>query len=356
MSKQQSEFTEVTSVLDGDYLGLWRPSNPVGNKNLKILKENLLAGLGSSVTTLTKSVILTHITNKTVIVNGGGIIWINNVADLGYMVEVAHDGINISPQGLAGFYNADYQKVGDYTGVLALTTHAVTSKKGVWSAARESDVVTGDVFIWNGLHYQCINAANVNGTSPDGRPSAYTLLPKSGAGAGDRYGYIIEWDWITYDIVNDAIMTRADRRGNSVNGADAVIGFQFGNGNCNNNTVANDSFFLVLNALETATVIGNTILGGSQPDLTGFSGSFQVNMLNNSGLTAVNASGQVNGNQIFNCSPNLNGQSGNVENNFIHASTIDLTNNTGNITACEARMKTLNYSGNSSNKNLTDLP
>jgi len=129
--------------------------------------------------------------------------------------------------GFGQFLNADWQNVGDYSGVLAITGVPFTANIGQWYVALEGTAVDGDVVIYNCLHYQVIDAAAFAGTAPDVTPLAYTLLPKATANTG----YILEVDEIEFDFVPDWLQYRADKRGNTYRYSqsyDAIILTPFG--------------------------------------------------------------------------------------------------------------------------------
>jgi len=113
--------------------------------------------------------------------------------------------------GFGQFLNADWQNVGVYTGVFALTGVAFTANIGQWYAGIEGTAIDGDVVIWNCLHYQVTDAAAFAGTDPAATPLAYTLLPKATA----NMGYITEVDQIEFVFVDDWLQYRADKRGNT---------------------------------------------------------------------------------------------------------------------------------------------
>jgi len=113
--------------------------------------------------------------------------------------------------GFGQFLNADWQNVGVYTGVFALTGVAFTANIGQWYAGIEGTAIDGDVVIWNCLHYQVTDAAAFAGTDPAATPLAYTLLPKATA----NMGYITEVDQIEFVFVDDWLQYRADKQGNT---------------------------------------------------------------------------------------------------------------------------------------------
>ena len=95
------------------------------------------------------------------------------------------DENHISLSGWGGFLNPDYQCQGDYSGVEALTGVPLTNTcEGVWYTLFESEYSTGDIVIWNGIHYQIIDWDAVDGNSPDINSTAYQILPKTLPGMG----------------------------------------------------------------------------------------------------------------------------------------------------------------------------
>jgi hypothetical protein len=67
----------------------------------------------------------------------------------------------------------------------------------------------GKVVIWNQLHFEVVDYASFNGTSPDGNTFSYTSLNKT-----TTNGYIEEWDKVKYDIDTNSFGLRSDKRGN----------------------------------------------------------------------------------------------------------------------------------------------
>ena len=91
-------------------------------------------------------------------------------------------------------------------------------------AAGSPTVVQGDVVIWNLLHWQLTDAAQLDGTNPATNTAAYTLLDK----ATYPETYITAWDVSEFDFLNNKITRRKDLRGNIAEG-DNVSKFTFGN-------------------------------------------------------------------------------------------------------------------------------
>jgi len=173
---------------------------------------------------------------------------ISDKADAGIVLQ-ALETKELSLHGSAVFLVPDYQLVGNYSG----TPLAFGTNFGVWYTAVEASLNAGDVVIYNGLMYQCISAAALNGTEPGVNTLAYSLLSKS-----TTNGYIKEVDFVIYDFVADVIVNRKDKRNNSVNNNYAA--FQWGNDLTRYNTVENSALFENLNSRGT---IYNNYLGNS---------------------------------------------------------------------------------------------
>jgi hypothetical protein len=194
-------------------------------------------------------------------------------ADLG-IILTAISANEISLHGDGGFYNPDFQDVGDYSGVAVITGIAAGSRLGILSDWTAIPAV-GSIVIWNGLHYQLVTLVGFDGTPPDTNP-AYTVLPKPtpgmGIGASD-VGYIEEWDTIEFDFANDWLQYRADKRGNTFAyskatddiifglGYSAIIDFQWGNTTkCFGNNISQSS---ISNLNTPGSIFGNTLNSGS---------------------------------------------------------------------------------------------
>ena len=133
----------------------------------------------------------------------------------------------------------------------------------------------GKVVIWNQLHWEVIDYASFDGTSPDGNTFSYTSLDKT-----TTNGYIEEWDKVKYDIDTNSFGLRSDKRGNRL----TTNNFPWG---------SND----VLNVVsETSTnnicvVISSDNGGGYGGSLSGFSDSIIVggacNTIQNTDCAAI---------------------------------------------------------------------
>lgn len=207
--------------------------------------------------------------------------------------------------GLGGkgtFLNADWQAVGDYTGVVGVTGIAFGTQLFQWYAGIEATAVNGDVVIWDCLHYQVTDDAAFAGTDPAATPLAYTLLPKATA----NVGYVQEVDEIEFDFPNDWLQYRADKRGNRLLytsfdeagfGFTALNLFQWGN----DAWIYNVVFGGWIDQLNFAGTIDGNILEkyGVIESNTGVGGSITANQIgsycsiSNNDLDAAYISGNV---------------------------------------------------------------
>jgi hypothetical protein len=134
--------------------------------------------------------------------------------------------------GTVVFLNPDFQSVGVYTGVVGLTGVAYTSTQGVWNLTDEAGYTDGMVCFYDGFHYQVTDNTLFDGLPPDNGINGYTLLAKTDADVG----YIVEADYVEYDLVTDFFLRRRDKRGNDVIG-NSIFDFQWGRDVVENNTI-----------------------------------------------------------------------------------------------------------------------
>ena len=196
-----------------------------------------------------------------------------------------------TPQ-LSGWYNAqnpDFQDIGVYSAVFALTGIAKGTNWRVYTAALEAGGADGDIYFWNGLIYQLTNLAGTDNTTPDTNP-AYTVLPQ-----GVTYGYIAQRYFCLYDFATDTITEIADN-GNPVNtmGLNGISNFQFGNNNVYGCTSLNGQF-LIVNSRALLLNYIDMIGGGGIVISNDFTGHL-------SGVTFINSSMNIIGaNQLTGC-------------------------------------------------------
>jgi len=201
-------------------------------------------------------------------------------------------GININSkttvQGSGYFLNADYQKIGNYSTVVGFN-----SALGLWSSTI-SPVTIGDCVVYNNYNYK--NLTGVWGTSPNTDLVNWQILPKLVTN-----GYILEIDFIKYNINSNLILFRADSRGNEVDLFTKALGqpntlldFQWGRANTQFNKVTGQSelFFTNSNAnikyniINSSTLRDSSITGGRQ-------GEINKNTIINSSITLNSTFGSV---------------------------------------------------------------
>ncbi len=211
----------------------------------------------------------------------GQFIIINDKADLGLRLFVETNN-TFSLDGTGLFLNPDFQNVGDYSGVFAVTGVAYGATIGIWTGAGESGTSDGDVVFWGGLHYQVTDSGAFDGTTdPASNTAAYTVLSKTDA----NVGYRLEADYIDYNFSSDLIMCRKDKRYNEVHNYSSSSGFQFGN----NTTIRNIAYGDFYNVNSLALIIAsNYIDNGVTIDVNSFvPGSFVINNKIYAGATTV---------------------------------------------------------------------
>jgi hypothetical protein len=220
----------------------------------------------------------------------------------------------------AGFFqNADYQGVGNYSGV-----PSYVANKGTWESG--GIYVVGDVVIYNNLQY--VNITGLNGGDPEVATTDWTFLPKatqSWINTSTR-GYITEIDIIKYDSSTNKITYREDIRFNRIDNnlqfysvfKEAFYVFQWGNNRVARNTVQNESYFdCINNARVLASASLTTIYGNS--------------LLNFALLTLINnLGGAFDNNNILGASTIDIINSGSFGNNLLYFSTLDI-NNAGDL-------------------------
>jgi hypothetical protein len=255
---------------------------------------------------------------------------ISNRADLG-IVLIATDTNSLSLAGSAGFFNADFQSLGDYSGVTGFGVQL-----GVWHAALTPSI--GDVVIYNCLHYR--NQTGVVGTAPSGDAVNWSLLSKI-----STHGYIEEWDDIGFDFSNDWMCWRQDKRTNRIAedhayevvhgfGTNYIEFFQWGNDNVYSNQTF-DGALLCLN--NRGSIAGNYVYALGYLDLTDNTGNCSDNYLygesqvycsDNSGLILANYVAEL-------CNIILTTNTGNFSfNNIQQQCFITATDNEGSIERC----------------------
>jgi hypothetical protein len=156
------------------------------------------------------------------------------------------------------FLNADYQAVGNYSGVTGFV-----AQLGVWTPSLAP--VLNDVCIWNNRHYKNLTGAN-GVTNPTTDNVNWGVLPLQ-----LNNGYISVVDSVVYSYSSNRIVYRVDVFGNEVErtiigGLNSLNVFSWGNNNVRQNKVLGDSFFNICNNLTLTPneSIFNNNLSGSR--------------------------------------------------------------------------------------------
>jgi hypothetical protein len=198
---------------------------------------------GASVISLTNAQMLALISASNVV--AGQFYLINDaIYTNGGVVVQGVSNNKISLQGSAFFLNADYQSVGNYSGVSGFV-----SALGLWSTDTVP-VSIGDCVVWNNLNYK--NLTGAWGTAPNTDVVNWVVLTKSVTN-----GYILEVDFIKYNAQNNKIFYRADARGNEVELAELTINsltaFQWGRNVVTRNIVSSQGYMDCTNSYCTFT-------------------------------------------------------------------------------------------------------
>lgn len=160
--------------------------------------------------------------------------------DGGVLVQAVNNNTPPSVNGIGLHLVADYQGVGNYSGVVGFAAW-----KNIWCLPA-IPVAIGDVVVWNNLHYK--NLTGVWGTAPDGDAVNWQVLPKS-----TTNGYILECDFVRYNVNINSIIYRADKRQNEVDayadprGVNLLL-FQWGRNLCVGNKLRGASLFVTTNS------------------------------------------------------------------------------------------------------------
>ena len=240
------------------------------------------------------------------------------------VTAITTNKVSLTGQGI--FFNADYQAVGNYSGI-----PTYNSNLGVWDSTLLP--VIGDVVIWSNFMY--LNTTGVNGATNPGLDAVnWQLIPYS-----ITKGYILEVDTIEYQQATNYIITRTDRRLNTVERAvptlvNSLNRFMWGNDTVLNNSVIKFSCFDVCNSLVKSTV-SNNIIVGSEFTLGTVNNPCSVesiygNDIANSSISFIDSCKTFNVNTVSQSAITSTTNDGNIDSNTITTeSAIILTLNSG---------------------------
>ena len=209
---------------------------------------------------------------------------------------------SISTSGWGYFLNADYQGVGDYSGVSGFV-----ADEWIWNAGTTYSI--GDVVIWNNRHYK--NITGTNGGSPSTTPADWSLLSKS-----TTNGYIAETDLVIYNPNTNKVIHRWDKRNNEaefVSGTtDNVLAyFQWGRDACMNNKI-----------------LGYSNVSGMVNSPCSFNYNFLMNSTFSDATTTTYLLGYFQNNYLVNGTISVTGYNNNqISNNYVENGTFTIFQN-----------------------------
>ena len=185
----------------------------------------------TGIVSLTNSQLLALISSNLIVVGQEYLVTDAEFTDGG--IIILGSSINsVAKDGHSFHLNADYQAVGNYSGVSGFQ-----SQIGLWGF--NDTPVIGDIVIWNNLHYKNLTGINTS-NAPSFDFANWELLTKS-----ETNGYILEIDFSLYDEINNRLISRQDKLKNNVEFSfDSVeIAYSFDNFQWGNNVVNNNKIF-----------------------------------------------------------------------------------------------------------------
>lgn len=263
-------------------------------------------GSGASLISVTNAQLLTLISTSSIIAGQFYLVTDALYSDGGVIVQGAIANQSTTVNGSGIFLNADYQATGVYSGV---TSPPYLNNLGIWyeTSTAPAGFGVGSVCIYNNRMYICVSPATptwwngVSGSNPSTDNTNWQILTKSAT-----TGYITEVDQVRYDITNNRVIYRADKRGNEVDlyitgGTNSLTYFQWGRATVINNKLVGNSYFNCQNSFCSfnGNVCTNGIIADVTPYSVGGSGSFNKNNVTNSSLSVTVANrGTIEGNNI----------------------------------------------------------
>ena len=306
-----------------DFVGSNITATNIGNAVTVSVTNNFVTLTFAQLTNLINT--NTVVTNQAYLVTDA--IFGSSPAILTSIVVVGITNNRVSEQGQGIFYNADYQLVGNYSGVSGFVANL-----GLWSAALLP--VLGDVVIWNNFHY--VNITGLNGLV---NPSA-DLVNWQFLSYSTTKGYILEVDTISYDQFSNQIMNRTDIRKNVVDrgvqgGFNSFNGFPWGNSKVFDNKILGNSCAKVMNCNIGDEFSENEIFNSSliigDTNIQGQCSFFKGNRYSNSNSHFITKASNFQYNIINTSNFDSQNNEGNILNNQIHYCLISLTNNLGDF-------------------------
>jgi hypothetical protein len=208
----------VTSIIAGTGITVNQPTGDV-----------TVSAIGTGLISLTNAALLALISAGTVVAGQEYLVTDATWTD-GGIVLTGTSTTSVASDGHSFHLNADYQGVGNYSGVAGFQ-----SNLRLWSIA-ETPVI-GDVVIWDNLHYLSLTGVNTS-NAPSTDPTNWSVLAKSVTN-----GYILEIDFSIYDKTLNRIISRQDKRNNIVEFSFTGDIFSFDNFQWGNDVVTNNKIF-----------------------------------------------------------------------------------------------------------------
>lgn len=242
--------------------------------------------------------LITEINNSTLIKGA-----FYRVTDAPYVIDLTLQAIEtnqVSLEGKARKYVADYQKVGDYSAVVGFN-----AQLGLWNGALAP--VAGDVVIWNQSHWLNTTGVNNSALSPNLDAANWSLLVVS-----ETTGFIIEPMTAVYNYLNNKVLKLTDVRLNQIDFAEpkgtiSFLNFPFGKNGVDNNIFKGEETAIDENFGNTPFTLfsDNTIINGFVDlsinfsfDLSGVDIYIEDNYLCLGGQIEVQASDISNATQV----------------------------------------------------------
>ena len=221
-------------------------------------------GAGGGLISLTNAQMLTLISTNAVIPAQFYLITDAELTDGGLVVQGIETNNLTTLQGSGLFLDADYQNIGNYSGVTGFA-----GWKNIWTYTSPPPIVIGDVVIWNNLHFKNLTGVYYDGiNSPESDPINWQVLPKTLTN-----GYIRAVDFVKYSVVGNKLRYRADVRLNEVDrfvdnkAQDSIKLFQWGRNKAQKNKLVGESMMVCTNSY--ATFGGNILHDSYILDKTG---------------------------------------------------------------------------------------
>tara|TARA_R110000868_G_scaffold135181_4_gene347503 strand:+ start:1307 stop:3208 length:1902 start_codon:yes stop_codon:yes gene_type:complete len=207
----------VTSIIAGTGITVNQPTGDV-----------TVSAIGTGLISLTNAALLGLISAGTIVAGQEYLVTDATWTD-GGIVITGTSTTSVASDGHSFHLNADYQAVGNYSGVAGFN-----SNLGLWSYLAAP--VVGDVVIWNNLQY--VSLTGVNTFDPASDPTNWSVLAKSVTN-----GYILEIDFSIYDKTLNRIISRQDKRNNIVEFSFTGDIYSFDNFQWGNDVVTNNKIF-----------------------------------------------------------------------------------------------------------------